>query len=105
MQKSVFISYEQYSFGLLFSRNVKKTHTDQGILQLFLLSHALRVQVRSFFWSIFSCIWTKYRKIRTRKYSIFGHFSRSDERNESQILKVAAAKYLFSKIYYGYNLL
>ena len=35
------------------------------------------VQIRSFFWSVFSCIRTDYRKIRTRKNSVFGHFSRS----------------------------
>ena len=39
---------------------------------------AKNVQIRSFFWSIFSCIRTEYRKIRTRKNSIFGLFSRSD---------------------------
>ena len=35
------------------------------------------VQIRTYFWSIFSCIWTEYRKIRTRNNTIFGHFSRS----------------------------
>ena len=48
------------------------------------------VQLRSFFWSVFSFILTEYgiygvnlrnqseyRKIRTRKTSVFGHFSRS----------------------------
>ena len=35
------------------------------------------VQIRSFFWSVFSCIRTEYRKIRTRKNSVLGHFSRS----------------------------
>ena len=35
------------------------------------------VQIRSFFWSVFSCIWTEYKKLRTRKKSVFGHFSRS----------------------------
>ena len=35
------------------------------------------VQIRSFFWSVFSCIRTGYRKIRARKNSAFGHFSRS----------------------------
>ena len=35
---------------------------------------AKSVQIRSFFWSIFS----KYRKIRTEKNSVFGHFSRSE---------------------------
>ena len=34
-------------------------------------------QIRSFFWSVFSCIRTEYRKIRVRKNSLFGHFSRS----------------------------
>ena len=35
------------------------------------------VQVRSFFWSVFSSIRTEHRKMRTRKDSVFGHFSRS----------------------------
>ena len=33
------------------------------------------VQIRSFFWSVFSCIQSEYGKIRTRKNSVFGHFS------------------------------
>ena len=36
------------------------------------------VQIRSFFWSIFSCIQSKYRKIQTRKNSVSGHFSGSE---------------------------
>ena len=49
------------------------------------------VQIRSYFWSVFSCIRTEYgdllvnlhieseyRKIRTRNNSAFGHFSISD---------------------------
>ena len=42
--------------------------------------HCVRsVQIRNFFWSAFSCIRTEYeyRKIRTRKNSVFGNFSRS----------------------------
>ena len=35
------------------------------------------VQTQSYFWSVFSCIWTECRKIRTRNNSVFGHFSRS----------------------------
>ena len=48
------------------------------------------VQIRSFCWSVFSCIWTEYGeilrisriqskfgKIQTRKNSVFEHFSRS----------------------------
>ena len=34
------------------------------------------VQIRSIFWSLFYCIRTEYRKIRSRKYSVFGRFSR-----------------------------
>ena len=37
----------------------------------------LSVQIRSFFWSEFACIRNEYRKIRTRKNSVFEHFSRS----------------------------
>ena len=33
--------------------------------------------VEFFFWSVFSRIWTEYGRIRTRKNSVFGHFSRS----------------------------
>ena len=32
------------------------------------------VQIWSYFWSVFSCIRTEYRKIWTRKNSVFGHF-------------------------------
>ena len=35
------------------------------------------VQIRSYFWFVFSCIQSEYRKIRTRKNFVFGHFSRS----------------------------
>ena len=35
------------------------------------------VQIRIFFWSVFSRIWTEYGKIRIRKSSVFEHFSRS----------------------------
>ena len=39
--------------------------------------------MRSFIWFIFFCIWTEYRKIRTRKNSVFGRVSRSDSTTES----------------------
>ena len=43
------------------------------------LKHSVKsVQIRSFFWAVFSCIRTEYRKIQTTKNSIFGHFSRSE---------------------------
>ena len=36
------------------------------------------IQIRSYFWSTFSCIRTKYRKIRTRNNFVFGHLSCSE---------------------------
>ena len=35
------------------------------------------VQIRSYFWSVFACIQSEYRKIRTKNDSVFGHFSGS----------------------------
>ena len=40
--------------------------------------HCLKsVQIRSFFWSVFSCFQSEYTKMRTRNNSVFGHFSHS----------------------------
>ena len=41
---------------------------------------ARSVQIRSFFWSVFSCI-------RTGKNSVFGHFSRSERNLEYFLMK------------------
>ena len=42
-----------------------------------ILTHCMKsVQIRSFFWSVFSCI-------RTKKNSVFGHFLGSDKQSES----------------------
>ena len=53
--------------------------TANSKLQIKTVELALREKCpkRSFFWSVFSFIRTEYRKIRTRKNSVFGHFSRS----------------------------
>ena len=62
---------------------------DKRSLPNFASNHCVKsVQIRSFFWSLFSCIRTeyedllriqsKYRKIRTRKNSARGHFSSSE---------------------------
>ena len=46
--------------------------------EVFLVRHCVKiVQIRSYFWFVFSCIWTEYRKIRTRSNSVIGRFSRS----------------------------
>ena len=66
------------------------------------------VQIRSYFWSVFSCIQTKYgeiwstpyiqskyRKKRTRNNSVFGHFSRSELL--SGLIKLPAASKMWKK--------
>ena len=54
-------------------RKVKKK-----IRRIHVFSHCVKsVQIRSYFWSVFSCIRTEYRKIRTKNNSVFGHFLRS----------------------------
>ena len=46
--------------------------------KVIILDHYVKnVQLLSYLWSVFSCIRTEYRKIRTRNNSVFGHFSRS----------------------------
>ena len=75
------------SFSIFnFKKFVWGTNVDQ-----FLTEHCVKsIQIRSFFCSVFSCIRAEYgdllhkslysirnRKIRTRKSSVFGHFSRS----------------------------
>ena len=43
-------------------------------------THCLKsVQIRNFSWSVFSRIQSECGKSRTRKNSVFGHFSRSDK--------------------------
>ena len=39
------------------------------------------VQTRSYFWFVFYCIRTEYRKILTRNNSVFVHFLRSAGQN------------------------
>ena len=46
------------------------------------------VQIRSFSWSVFSCIRTEYGKIQTRKNSVFRHFLRSENQGEYHDLYV-----------------
>ena len=48
------------------------------------------VQIRSYFWSVFSCIQSEYRKIRTRNNSLFGYFSRCVCRWGSQGYRIAS---------------
>ena len=48
--------------------------------------------IGSFFWSLFSCIQSKYRKIRTRKNSVFEQFSRSVQVINKKIRKIKNLK-------------
>ena len=52
-----------------------------GILNYRVHKHCMKcVQIQSYFWSVFSCIQSEYRKIRTRNNSAFKHFSRSESK-------------------------
>ena len=52
------------------------------------------VQIRNFFWHVFSYIRTEYRKIWTRKNSVFRHFSRSEMlSNNSRSVRITRVQY------------
>ena len=75
-------------FKSLFLRSLSE---NQIFLQNMKGSNCVKsVQIRSFFWSVFSCrvslrIQSEYGKIRTRKNSVFEHFSRSVECSDSKL--------------------
>ena len=55
-KSSRFIFYSEYVlFGKIISRTCSMCHCVKS------------VQIKSFFWSVCSCIWTEYRKILTKK--------------------------------------
>ena len=43
------------------------------------------VQIRSFFWSVFSCIQSEYRKIQSSKKFVFGHFLNNDGKDDNKL--------------------
>ena len=60
----------------IYQKNSRKKHTFYQFLFCYWTRHCVKsVQIRSYFWSVFSCIRTEYRKMRTRNNSVFGHFS------------------------------
>ena len=72
-----------YNFFWMPPRDILKEYSEP--CQISKIEHCMKsVQIRSFFWSLFFHIRTAYRvslqfkcgKIRTRKNSVFGHFSR-----------------------------
>ena len=66
------------------------THEKTSYLPDIVNEHCVKsVHIQSFFWSVFSCIRAEYRKIRTRKNSVFGHFSRSANTDEKRWVMVS----------------
>ena len=63
---------------LNFCRN--RTFVQDNFINIFFRENhcGKNVQIQSFFWSAFSRIQSECGKIRTRKNSVFGHFSRSE---------------------------
>ena len=65
------------------TRTLKSSNQKNNLIRFGFIqstTHCVKsVQIRSFFWSVFSYIRPEYRKIRTRKNSIFGHSLRSDD--------------------------
>ena len=51
MKKTKFTSYKEYLYGVLFSRTVKKTHTDQSILATFFVLLLKRSDSQTFKYS------------------------------------------------------
>ena len=89
-----FTYQEKTCFTVAFQKTLKSLYSNHGeylhkpnIKQFWknsTNSHCVKsVQIRCYFWSVFSGIWTEYRKIRTRNNSVFGHFSRSVYTEES----------------------
>ena len=84
----LFFSWIEIKQSTWVSYNFKAAIDDSWLHRL--IHYVKSVQIRSFFWSVFSCIRTEYGlntdspcsvecgKIRTRKNSVFWHFSRSD---------------------------
>ena len=50
------------------------------------------VQILNFFWSVFSCIWTEYMKIRTKNNSVFGHFMQWEKLCSNMIFEMQIIK-------------
>ena len=70
---STYLLSIQGSRKSIFSFDLKLNHIFESNLKLW----ELCVQIRCFFWSVFSCIQSEYRKFRTTKNSV-GHFSHSE---------------------------
>ena len=98
------IVWKNATFSIQVVKKLPRNDYENGIKDNDMLKYRLQredylhcvksVQIQIFFWSAFSCIRTEYgdffvnlriqseyRKIRTRKKSVCGHFSRSVDEN------------------------
>ena len=95
----------QYHFWLqCVSQPEKKIHKtllniNQQALYTVNFRQAKSVKVQSYFWSAFSCIQSKYKKIRTRNNSLIGHFSHNVRYLKSWISWISKWKNFFEKKY------
>ena len=72
----ILVAHIQNKIKMIFLKYLT-TLTEKNCLKLTQVStrHCVKsVQIQSYFWSVFSCIRTEYRKIRTINNSVFGHF-------------------------------
>ena len=68
----------------MISRNWITTICESWFSRLVFYSFCVKsVQIRGYFWSVFSCLQIEYRKIQTRNKFVFEHFSRSNSDDES----------------------
>ena len=82
------VDFEQVNLGFDETECLWIQCKESSVTTLYLSNqkHCVKcVQIRSYFWSVFSCIRTEYRKIRTRNNSLFGHFSRSETNNKNAL--------------------
>ena len=77
IQREVVNDYDHFSIMRFYSSKKKIITVKQCVKS---------VQVWSFFWSIFSCIQSGYRKIRTRENPVFGYFSCSEKTCNSSLV-------------------
>ena len=82
IHKNVLYLFSKSCFHIVYankiiSQEILRTKSQAGMRKLSRLTCEKSVQIRSYFWSVFSCIRTEYRKMRTRNNSVFGHFSRN----------------------------
>ena len=77
--KGLFITVNRHLVNMITACKTWRIGRSQiSIACFFFNCHCVKsAQTRSYFWSVFSCIQSEYRKIRTRNNSIFGHFSHS----------------------------